>query len=518
MEDLADLGALWVHMEDGNLVTSLCVNSHIVFFKRSRLSPFQWFSITLRFLHWEVILSSPKEGLLLRHGQDFSMVGEEGFLNVRLKGRAVWDFEDFQTVAGCIHFQSRYGQTPFAWFSFPSKGPLRLSVWSDKGNAIVLLSPVATKDWERFLKFMKVVVVTDKGSLYIMNGTFDPSDHLSKAYIPSSRFQDDWWHFWITADPQTLAVGWGESSILPLMTSEVSRDEVRYYAPLSSLDMNWVINCGPSVLPIPPPPMASLSWSAWSPWNCSVPCGGGPGIQTRTCFSNVEDCPGPSNRTGLCNEEPCIKLTSNMLQNIQHRLSVTYNNLVLVSPGSPFRFSCESQVAQTVFQYYPDPKMRIFHLDTMLVEFKSHKSPEEEEHEIPEIPRTVASDAGVYHCWLQASPGQKSVLLNIATLQFQTSETSVIHAPSTSEAVTARFRSFSSYFQGFLSPIRVTWLHEGSAWATATSKHASQLDVFELEVNEKMRGIWESVVEDTYSGRKWLTNRFFFEPKGQEAR
>lgn len=51
-------------------------------------------------------------------------------------------------------------------------------------------------------------------------------------------------------------------------------------------------------------------WSKWSPWNCSVACGGGEGFRKRTCTNpepNVfgKYCKGSDTMYGRCNTSPC---------------------------------------------------------------------------------------------------------------------------------------------------------------------------------------------------------------------
>lgn len=53
------------------------------------------------------------------------------------------------------------------------------------------------------------------------------------------------------------------------------------------------------------------SWARWLPWGaCSVTCGGGIQNRSRTCSDppptfGGEECPGESEETSPCNEDPC---------------------------------------------------------------------------------------------------------------------------------------------------------------------------------------------------------------------
>jgi hypothetical protein len=55
-------------------------------------------------------------------------------------------------------------------------------------------------------------------------------------------------------------------------------------------------------------------WSEWSPWTCSVTCGGGESISTRTCTNPVpnvygEDCIGDDKIEGDCNNFKCGEIS-----------------------------------------------------------------------------------------------------------------------------------------------------------------------------------------------------------------
>lgn len=76
--------------------------------------------------------------------------------------------------------------------------------------------------------------------------------------------------------------------------------------------LTWAANCAP--LDIDGPPRDG-GWSAWSPWQCTVSCGGGEGVRTRTCSNprpNIfgEMCEGrlicPSNCLACFTSHTCL--------------------------------------------------------------------------------------------------------------------------------------------------------------------------------------------------------------------
>lgn len=52
------------------------------------------------------------------------------------------------------------------------------------------------------------------------------------------------------------------------------------------------------------------SWSSWEAWKCTVTCGGGSGMQKRSCTNpkpmfGGKDCEGQSEEKGKCNMQKC---------------------------------------------------------------------------------------------------------------------------------------------------------------------------------------------------------------------
>ncbi len=70
------------------------------------------------------------------------------------------------------------------------------------------------------------------------------------------------------------------------------------------------------------------SWSEWRDWSdCPVTCGGGVQNRSRTCTNpppafGGESCPGESDETRSCNEDPCPSKISAILITL-HGLEVT---------------------------------------------------------------------------------------------------------------------------------------------------------------------------------------------------
>lgn len=95
--------------------------------------------------------------------------------------------------------------------------------------------------------------------------------------------------------------------------------------------VTWSANCEPVDLDGPP---RDGGWSAWSPWTCTVSCGGGEGFRTRTCSNPRPNifgklCEGSPTMTGKCNEFPCGDISPDTLEKIRDHLQKDNFNFVL---------------------------------------------------------------------------------------------------------------------------------------------------------------------------------------------
>lgn len=84
----------------------------------------------------------------------------------------------------------------------------------------------------------------------------------------------------------------------------------------------WSANC--EALDIDGPPRDG-GWSPWSPWHCTVKCGGGEGYRTRNCTNPKPNilgmlCPGSYKSTGICNDFVCGDVSPTTLEKMRENL------------------------------------------------------------------------------------------------------------------------------------------------------------------------------------------------------
>ncbi|XP_050296162.1 uncharacterized protein LOC126736018 isoform X2 [Anthonomus grandis grandis] len=88
--------------------------------------------------------------------------------------------------------------------------------------------------------------------------------------------------------------------------------------------VTWSANCEPLDLDGPP---IDGGWSEWSPWTCTVTCGGGEGFRTRTCSNPHPNifgklCEGHHTASGVCNDFPCGDISPDTLELIREKLKM----------------------------------------------------------------------------------------------------------------------------------------------------------------------------------------------------
>nr|CAD7573937.1 unnamed protein product [Timema californicum] len=129
-------------------------------------------------------------------------------------------------------------------------------------------------------------------------------------------------------------------------------------------------------------------WSEWTDWTCSVTCGGGVGIQTRTCTNPTPNvygdmCNGSNTMKGKCNTFPCGEISPDTEEIIKHRLQTQYFSKE-VDEGDIVKLECDRVTLAIIKR--ESPKARVV------------------------INNSTPSDSGVYLCVLYRVMGLKSTL------------------------------------------------------------------------------------------------------------
>lgn len=150
-----------------------------------------------------------------------------------------------------------------------------------------------------------------------------PEKALAWGEVKPVMTPTSWTKFNIIFNETTFIVKQKNVTILTYQSPE----PMLFYWFTISAEQGWTIwsaNCEPVELDGPP---RDGGWSAWSPWTCSVTCGGGEGYRTRTCSNprpNVfgKLCSGPPTTTGKCNDFPCGDISPSTIDKIRKYLQV----------------------------------------------------------------------------------------------------------------------------------------------------------------------------------------------------
>ncbi|CAG9861956.1 unnamed protein product [Phyllotreta striolata] len=244
-------------------------------------------------------------------------------------------------------------------------------------------------------------------------------------------------------------------------------------------------------------------WSAWSPWTCSTPCGGGDGYRTRTCSNprpNVFGrlCTGAATSTGTCNQFPCGDVNPETLELARDDLQ-RRNLSYVVKEGSEVWLRNDQRLLDLIARdspkaYYewtlngvfikPEPDRVLFRSDD--VHIKSA------------LPR----DSGLYACMLFRINKQRSVI-RIASLavissgyDYDTRATRPLKLPCHSIVLGYVYSDLSLkiYANDKLVADR------GTAALAAVDTHAVE------SLREEDSGEWKCVVEQKDLRLRWVTN------------
>ncbi|CAG2063023.1 unnamed protein product, partial [Timema podura] len=108
-------------------------------------------------------------------------------------------------------------------------------------------------------------------------------------------------------------------------------------------------------------PARDGGWSEWTDWTCSVTCGGGVGVQTRTCTNPTPNvygdmCNGSDTMKGKCNTFPCGEISPDTEEIIKHRLQTQYFSKE-VDEGDIVKLECDRVTLAIVKR--ESPKSRV---------------------------------------------------------------------------------------------------------------------------------------------------------------
>ncbi|CAG9764694.1 unnamed protein product [Ceutorhynchus assimilis] len=263
--------------------------------------------------------------------------------------------------------------------------------------------------------------------------------------------------------------------------------------------VTWSANCEPLDLDGPP---IDGGWSQWSPWTCTVSCGGGEGFRTRTCSNPHPNifgrlCKGNPTATGRCNDFPCGDISPETLEKIRKNLRKAAYSYVIDEDSSVLlvndnvilaivnKESPEAYFEWTLNGVLIKPNERVlFQGDSVLI--KSAKP----------------SDAGIYVSMVYRINGQR-VILKLITLAVR-AKTFDVDTRATWSYTLQCHSVILGYVYADLSLKLLqndkVYLDHGLTTLAAVNSHI--LD----PLNRSNTGEWKCLVEQKDLKLKWITN------------
>ncbi|KAG5896415.1 hypothetical protein JTB14_022498 [Gonioctena quinquepunctata] len=264
--------------------------------------------------------------------------------------------------------------------------------------------------------------------------------------------------------------------------------------------VTWSANCEPLDLDGPP---RDGGWSAWSPWTCTVSCGGGTGYRTRTCSNPHPNifgklCQGSPSSSGKCNDFSCGDVSPETLEKIREYLQKEDYSYV-IKEGSSQVLQNNNELLKIIAEespkaYYewtlngvfikPEPSRVVFTGQNI------------------EIKNAKFSDTGLYVCMLFRI-NKKRVVLRVISLAVE-SEKYNFDTRATRSLTLACNAVILGYIYSDLSMKLLlndkVYMDHGTTTLAAVNTH------FFDSLNTSHSGDWKCVVEQKDLKLLWVTS------------
>jgi hypothetical protein len=269
----------------------------------------------------------------------------------------------------------------------------------------------------------------------------------------------------------------------------------------------WSANCDP--LDIDGPPRDG-GWSAWSPWHCTVKCGGGEGFRTRTCSNPTPNimgklCPGSHKSTGICNDFVCGDVSPNTLDKIIANLQ-THQFSFVVNEGRSVVLENDHDMLKIIATESPDAYHE-WTLNGIFLREEENRIIFTEDNLV--IRNVDISDSGVYVCMLYRI-NKKKVVLRVISLAVVSEDYSI-----TTRATRSLVLPCKSVVLGYIySDLSLKLYLNGEVYKDFGTTMLAAVNSEDFDnLNESHTGDWKCVVEQKDLKLSWVTNYVRIEVK-----
>lgn len=364
-----------------------------------------------------------------------------------------------------------------------------------RGSGTILVPLYLLPDSESF----HLITFDQTGSVTLSKQISDSREILKTSHGKSPFTSSNWTNFVISFSEHLLTI---DSDGRNVMTFKSTMPLLVYWFSVGVRDgwVTWSVNCEP--LNIDGPPVDG-GWSKWSPWVCSVPCGGGQGYRTRNCSNprpNIYGhlCVGSPTSTGTCNDFTCGDISPDTIEKVRDSLKKRSHSLVVAKGDSVIiknnRVLLEEISLESPDAYYEWTLNGLFLTpEAGHIEFLGDDIV---------IYRVDVSDTGVYLCMVYRVNKQRLVL-QVVTLAITTNEF-VIDTRATRRVL---LKSNAVVLGYIFNDLKQKWTLNDTVYinhGTTTLAAVSSEDLNPVNVSHS--GVWKCIIEQEDLQLSWITN------------
>nr|XP_023023374.1 uncharacterized protein LOC111511578 [Leptinotarsa decemlineata] len=289
---------------------------------------------------------------------------------------------------------------------------------------------------------------------------------------------------------------------ITVLTHKSQKPLIMYWFSIAA-QKGWVIwsaNCEPLDLDGPP---RDGGWSAWSPWTCTVSCGGGEGYRTRTCSNPRPNifgklCQGSPTTSGKCNDFPCGDVSPETLEKIRGYLQKE-NFGYVIEEGSSQVLQNNQELLKIIGKESPKAYYE-WTLNGLFI--KAEQDRVIFENQNIKIKNVKFLDAGLYVCMLFRI-NKKRVVLRVISLAVKSQKYNI-----ETRATHSLTLSCNSVILGYIySDLSMKlYLNDNVYMDHGTTTLAAVNTHFFDSLNMSHSGNWKCVVEQKDLKLSWITN------------